>query len=36
MGVDVTNLYDAGAKMSCMLYVCYTKLKDPSSLKTVP
>ena len=37
-GIDVTTLYDTAAIMSCtcMLYACYTKLKDPPYMKTVP
>ena len=35
-GIDVIALHDTGNNMRCMSYVCYVKLRDPPSLKTIP
>ena len=34
--IDVIFLYDTGVNMNCIPFVCYPKLKDPPSLKTMP
>ena len=28
--IDVITLHDTGANMSCISYVCYVKVKDPT------
>ena len=35
-GINDNALYDTGANMSCMSYICYVKLKDLPSLKWYP